>query len=188
MNHAIHRSHVLRESPFLLFTSSIFLFWIENSNDFTINKLLAYIYIYTLKLIQKSFECFTSNPNAHGTFWNLHIKFNLKIHISKTSGPVNSNFVLLCLWCRLHSRKIIKLLQLIWQFQNSAKLNLCPIKKKLAVEYRVIKFLVKGPLLRWGRDKTLFTSHPTGPGLIPGLGQFTFWSFSGVFKSKVRNF
>ena len=37
--------------------------------------------IHVLKLIEKNFECFTSKPNAHGTFWNLHIKINLKINI-----------------------------------------------------------------------------------------------------------
>ena len=48
--------------------------------------------IHALKLIQKNVEYFTSKPNAHGTIWNLHIKINLKIHISETNEPIKFNF------------------------------------------------------------------------------------------------
>ena len=44
------------------------------------------------KLYNKFFECFTSKPNEHGTFWNLHIKINLKIHISETNTSVDLKF------------------------------------------------------------------------------------------------
>ena len=39
-------------------------------------KSILKIIIHVLKLLQKIFECFTSNPNAHGTVWNLHIKMS----------------------------------------------------------------------------------------------------------------
>ena len=32
------------------------------------------IIIHVLKLLEKNFECFTSRPNAHGTFWNCILK------------------------------------------------------------------------------------------------------------------
>ena len=33
----------------------------------------------------ENFECFTSKPKTLGTFWNLHIKINYKMDISKTN-------------------------------------------------------------------------------------------------------
>ena len=42
-----------------------------------IMKSIFLIIIHVLKLLQENFECFTSKPNAHGTFRNLNIKINL---------------------------------------------------------------------------------------------------------------
>ena len=55
-------------------------------------KSILKIIIHALKLLQKHFECFTSKPNAHGTFRNFHININFKIHISETSGPIEFKF------------------------------------------------------------------------------------------------
>ena len=52
------------------------------------------IIIHVLKLLQKNIECFTSNPNAHGTFCNLHIKTDLKINISVNNRPIKFKFCL----------------------------------------------------------------------------------------------
>ena len=72
-----------------------------------------------LKLIQKNVERYTSKLNAHGTFWNLHIKINLKINISETSGLINFKFCILSIFkSRICSIKIIKFYHLIWKFQN----------------------------------------------------------------------
>ena len=56
-------------------------------------KSLLKIIVHALKLVQESFECFASNPNAHGTFLNLQIKINLKIRISETSRAIKSKHV-----------------------------------------------------------------------------------------------
>ena len=37
-------------------------------NDFFIVKSILKIIVRAQKLVQKKFECFTSKPNAHGTF------------------------------------------------------------------------------------------------------------------------
>ena len=41
--------------------------------------------IHVQKRLRKDIECFISKPNAHGKFWDLHIKISLKINISKTN-------------------------------------------------------------------------------------------------------
>ena len=61
---------------------------IYDQNDLYIVKSTIKIIIHVLKLVQKIFECFTSKPNAHGTFRNLNIEINYKINISETSGPI----------------------------------------------------------------------------------------------------
>ena len=38
-------------------------------------------------------ECFTSKPNANGTFWNAHIKINWKINIFETNKPCRRGVV-----------------------------------------------------------------------------------------------
>ena len=53
------------------------------------NPYLKYYRLQTLKLLQKNVESFTSKPNVHGTFWNLHIK--IKKLISRKQ--LNWNFV-----------------------------------------------------------------------------------------------
>ena len=37
---------------------------------------LNYYSLHVLKFVQKNCECFTSKPNANGSFWNFHIKIN----------------------------------------------------------------------------------------------------------------
>ena len=54
-------------------------------NNLFIVKSTLKIFIQVLKLLQKNFECSASKPNAHGTFWNLHIKINFKMNISETN-------------------------------------------------------------------------------------------------------
>ena len=52
-------------------------------------------------------QCFTSKPNAHGTFWNLHVKINLIF--LKLIDQFNWNFVLPPLyWCRADNRKCVQ--------------------------------------------------------------------------------
>ena len=87
------------------------------------------IIIHVLKVLQKNFECFTSKPNTHGTFWNLHIKINyiyiyIYIYIYlKLIDQLNWNFVFSLLYCcRIHSRKIIYN-NIIGKCQNSANLS-----------------------------------------------------------------
>ena len=46
-------------------------------------RILSSMTVHVLKLVK--IFCFTSKPNALGTFWNLHIKINLKIYISETN-------------------------------------------------------------------------------------------------------
>ena len=73
------------------------------------------------------YEYFTSKSNVHGTFWNLHIKINLKICILGTNGPIEFKFCMLFSKSRLCSIKIIKSWQLLWQFkiqQNSVPVAL----------------------------------------------------------------
>ena len=55
-------------------------------------KSILKIIIHVLKLLQKNFECCTLNPSVHGTFCNLYIKMNLKIHISETNGSIEFKF------------------------------------------------------------------------------------------------
>ena len=35
---------------------------------------------------------FYLKPNAHGSFWNLHIEINKKINISETNRPIELEF------------------------------------------------------------------------------------------------
>ena len=44
--------------------------------------------IHSLEFTEKNFECFTSKPNAHGTFKNVHIKINLTINMSEINGLI----------------------------------------------------------------------------------------------------
>ena len=105
-------------------------------------KSIVEIIIHVLKLLQKN-ECFTSKPHAHGTFWNLHIKINLKIHISKTNRSIKFNFVFSPFSkFRLCSIKIIKFWQLKWQFQiqqNSVPVSLNPILQDTVETNSLIK-------------------------------------------------
>ena len=77
------------------------------------------IIIYVLELLQKNFECFTSKPNAHGTFRNLLNKINLKINILETNEPIELKF---CIGPTLNFENVdcavLKSWQLIRQFQN----------------------------------------------------------------------
>ena len=67
-------------------------------NNLFIMKSILKIIIHVLKRLQKNFEYFTSTPNAHGTFRNLHIKINLKINISETTGPIKLEFCMLSIF------------------------------------------------------------------------------------------
>ena len=44
--------------------------------------------LYNPETYTEKVECFTSKPNAHGTFWHLFIK----IHISQSSGRIKLKF------------------------------------------------------------------------------------------------
>ena len=96
-------------------------------NNLFILKSILKIIIRALKPIQKNFDCFTSKPNAHETFSNLHIKNNLKISISRTNRPIEMQFFCALYFqnLRIYSRptKIIKFWPLIWQLQNSTKFS-----------------------------------------------------------------
>ena len=46
-----------------------------------------------------------------------------EINISETNRCTDFEFCIQFSWCRIHNRKIIKLLQLIWKFENSAILS-----------------------------------------------------------------
>ena len=113
-------------------------------------KSLLKIIIHVLKLPQKNFESFTSKPNAHGTFWNLHIKINLKIYIAETNRQWNWNLA-----CFLFSKfnmyniKIIKFWQLI-SYGNIKTQPLCPLNHVIQINF--IKILIFAVL----------DSHPSG--------------------------
>ena len=83
-------------------------------NNLFVVKCIFKIIIRVLKLLQKNFECFTSNPNSHETFWNLHITINKKVNISDTNGQLNWNLVcFLFPKSRIFSTKMTKFWQLI---------------------------------------------------------------------------
>ena len=48
-------------------------------NNFLIVKSIIEVIIHVLKFLYTNVECFTSKPNAYGTFWNLHIKISFSL-------------------------------------------------------------------------------------------------------------
>ena len=69
-----------------------------NQSNLIIVKSILEIIIHILKLLHKNVECFTSEPNAHGIFWNLHIKSNLKINTSETNESIELKFFILSIF------------------------------------------------------------------------------------------
>ena len=50
---------------------------------------------------------FTAKSNAHGTFWNLHIKINLKINILETNWSTKLKFSLLSVCMKIVNKRVI---------------------------------------------------------------------------------
>ena len=164
---------------FLNLTEIIYLSW-----NLCLELLLYMPWNFYRKILNVSFQ----KPNAHRTFWTLHIKINLNDNISETNGPIqlNWNFVrFLFSKSNKHSIKILEFWKSIglWKFKNSMKRSpsvLCWLRRPQfsAVEHPLFSLLLLCKLCvptnrnhdtekvfhftcEGSREKCLFVSMPT---------------------------
>ena len=89
-------------------------------------KSILKVLIHILKPPQKKFEHFTSKPNAHRTFRNLHIIINFKINrpISEINRSIELKFCIFpILWCRIHNKKINKIVTIDMEISKLSKIQ-----------------------------------------------------------------
>ena len=109
----------------------------------TAGQVVQKLTVHNQKLIQKNFDRFTSIPNSHGTFWDIHININFKVNISEINRPIKLEFCMLSiLKSNIFSIKIIKFWQLIpyINFKIQQTQSQCPLILLLFLPHIYIPF------------------------------------------------